>query len=223
MQTGGVAMAYQRFGGIVHGRISDENTRDRMQNAIDSAETEMGDYSDAHVYGGYRPNQHSETVTPAGEGTDNTEISYLRNFAEELGEKSRSGDLNVYNGDCWIVLDDMYNWGYGRTIRGQTIENENGEIVVHVGRSLDLQNSPSPEPNDDSIGIIKHNIGHAMSLNGASGHSKGGYKYNYSGYIKYVSPMARAYLYASEDSGNYLSDTCGAGEGGVPEDFNCGS
>jgi len=217
-------MAYQRFAGIVDEDIDNSNTRGRMQDALDSAESEMDSYSNSHYYRSYGPDQHSTTVRPSySSSSDDPEKDYLRDFADELGKEARAENLTLYQGDCWIILDNMYDWGYGYTLGSQTVDNGDNDVTIKVGRALDLKNSPSPEPNNDTIAIIKHNIGHCMELSGASGHSKGKYEYDSSGYVANVSPMARSYLYASEDSGNYLSDTCGGGSGGKPSDFDCGS
>lgn len=171
-----------------------EDSVTSMRDNLNSANYSSTDFSVYHSGEEYFPT-----------GSDGTE--WLTNLGEQLIEDGLAVD-----GDAWIVVDKVTDFGYGR---GNVTVNHEG-VRIKVSRVLDiLDANPTGDSGSTFRCLSKHELGHSFTLDHTHGDAK--YDDNWMGYD--VQPMATAYAHTVDGESNWSSSTTFAGRADAPEKF----
>ncbi|MFB6225594.1 MAG: hypothetical protein ABEI13_04020 [Candidatus Paceibacteria bacterium] len=200
----------------------DTSKRNRVQKAVDNAADEINEWTGNSKFRSYGPKDHNwfpDKQVLEGPGRSNSEeVEYLESFASAAAKADRNNEVEVIDGDVWIIVDGFgYKAGYGHGGINVEVESDTGPVEIIVGRVLSIESEDlTSDPNKLTRSLIKHEIGHCFNL----GHHVGNYYLNYDPVeVRSVSPMATSYVRAGFDETAFYPDTDYRGSGEVPSEF----
>lgn len=212
-------MADQRICAAVQSGISSNSSiASRVQSALDNAASRLTNFT-SYDYESYGPQDHN--WYPSVPEPINDLGAYMENFGDELKSGSDVNDINLVPGDCWILIDSNWQYGYGDGGLHYTWDySSTVDSLIHLGRSISCESAGIvPDPNKTTKKIVKHNLGHCFDIH----HNMGDYNV-INGEAYAGTPMSHSYVRVNHDDPSEKSEfdalVCFEGSADPPGSFS---
>lgn len=179
------------------------NMLSKLQDAVDQMASDLNSYSEVSTdFGTY----HSDISVPE----NTSEFSTASEWLEYVGEQVEHRALD---GDSWIIVDSIADYGYGLGNHNYTWTENSETKSIKTARVLDIrEDNPTGDAETTFKCLAIQEVGHGFNVR----HKHGQYTYTQDDLVgSNVSPMATAYAYTNDDA----EDTMFAGTATPPDHF----